>query len=379
MAEIKSKISVSLSEPKDWRLYLKAVKGEADALGGEILQGINNVLNGLAHGVPAAQAIQNRWRALKKSVIASCAGSAKAFVESLETTTLNAGTLLLALQGRYGEQRYSSQQMAREGVEARKFSGSGHGVREFVSSAIDEMRRMPQIFPPATLIDAVPSLARKWFSPDFHVKLSELRTRHSTPGAPPITDEIIMRELEDLLGDLVVDGRIKRVESSVGFVSMHEQEAQDEEAKPAKQPKTGSTFASLSKNEKKKVKAQVRKEMEKAAGGDGTGFVHSSWKGGKGKHGGGKGKGKGKGKQTSAWGTTPTCWTCGKVGHRSPECWSAPPQQAHGGGKAKGKDSAYTVTWVPQWGQAYPAHDAPAPAPAHGPMVGPMSHPGGGW
>eukprot|EP00972_Heterocapsa_arctica_P032448 4780368-Heterocapsa_arctica.AAC.1 len=43
-------------------------------------------------------------------------------------------------------------------------------------------------------------------------------------------------------------------------------------------------------------------------------------------------KGKGKGKKTVM------CWTCGKQGHRAPECRSGPPcPEWKGGGKGSGK------------------------------------------
>eukprot|EP00959_Pyramimonas_sp_CCMP1952_P036859 771207-Pyramimonas_sp.AAC.1 len=50
-------------------------------------------------------------------------------------------------------------------------------------------------------------------------------------------------------------------------------------------------------------------------------------------HGGGKGKGDAKGKR----GDAPTCWNCGKKGHKSDNCWQkSNPKGDSKGGKGRG-------------------------------------------
>ena len=300
MAENKSKIGRKLSDKSGWQQWLKKVLQEATRL--NLRQNYENVLNGVAAGVPAAQ--QQKWRDLRSAIIDSLDGGAEAHIENHPNLNgLCAGGVVVALRdgAQFGHQSLSQQNGTERQMRSAKFAQTSDDIRSFLAARRQEMLRMPDKYPQAAGapgdVDAhILSILHIWFTSGFVITIETLRAQNPAPDF-----EAIATAMEGAFNRLVDEGKYK-VEAAKAFPAIGSPDYDETHGKGNKSttsggdgggdsppPCGGGAGSYFSKSKIRKIKQQARAEGRALAAGDGgAGFF--------GGHNNGKNGGKGRGK-----------------------------------------------------------------------------------
>ena len=345
MTDKKAAINQKLQQGTDWADFEFAVRQEAARL--DLLQVLENGINGLPLALPPNAGPQQKWRDLAGAIKNSCEGSAGGFIKNLANVhNLNASQLFVALRGQFAQANLDEQTLESLNIlgEEGKWDSPSNKFGDILSFIVDKqqmMLRLPQKFPVlgGGVEHHILEHLSSWFPSAFENTVSALQC---LPVAPNTGE--MAQALTKQLTRLVKEGKYK-INNNRAFPTLTGIQAEN----------SGANNTNKNKNKKKKKGGNGNGggNNNGNSGGNATGsaalvaqfkeilqgFAANAKGGQKGSFPGGKGKGK----KGSFQGY---CHNCNKWGHRSNDCWSQAYQYqatwgpSKGKGKGKGKPAA---------------------------------------